>query len=232
MVAVVEESGEFMILYVIQHFINKHPTYVNSQRYCRVFKIETPFNIKTTPQEVLVDFKSKQYYIYYDLLPDSNLILEYDFEQENNCKEDNSDMIDKLAQVSNRITPDNIQDLKPNHIFVFGSNLANRHGRGGAKTALKWGAIYGFIGTGLQGRTYGIPTKDATVTRTLTINEIRPHVANFITFAKSHPELTFLVTEIGCGLAGHSHKDIAPLFKEAINVENIHLPFKFWKEIL
>ncbi len=129
-----------------------------------------------------------------------------------------------------RTTPDNIKKLEQGHIFVFGSNLSGRHGKGAAKTALGWGAKWG-QGSGLQGRTYGIPTKDASIRRTLTVNEIKPFVDEFIEFAKNNPNLTFLVTEIGCGLAGHKQKDIAPLFINAIDIENIHLPEKFWYKL-
>ena len=129
-----------------------------------------------------------------------------------------------------RTTPDEIKKLEQGQIFVFGSNLSGRHGKGAAKTALGWGAKWGQA-AGLQGRTYGIPTKDASIRRTLTVNEIKPFVDEFIEFAKNNPNLTFLVTEIGCGLAGHKQKDIAPLFVNAIDVENIHLPEKFWHKL-
>lgn len=129
-----------------------------------------------------------------------------------------------------RITPENITKLEAGFIFVFGSNLSGRHGKGAAKTALGWGAKWGQA-DGLQGRTYGIPTKDATIRRTLTIEEIKPFVNDFIEFAKTRPDLTFLVTEIGCGLAGYKPKDIAPLFENAIYVHNIYLPIRFWHKL-
>ena len=129
-----------------------------------------------------------------------------------------------------RITPNNITSLKANEIFVFGSNLSGRHGKGAAKTALGWGAIWGRA-SGIQGKTYGIPTKDASIYRTLTINEIKPFVDDFIDWAKYHTRNIFLVTEIGCGLAGYKPKDIAPLFKDAVTIENIYLPAKFWHKL-
>jgi hypothetical protein len=129
-----------------------------------------------------------------------------------------------------RVTPDNIIKLLDGQIFVFGSNLSGRHGKGAAKTALGWGAKWGQA-AGLQGRTYGIPTKDASIRRTLTIEEIKPFVDDFIEFAKSRKDLIFLVTEVGCGLAGLKPKDIAPLFKDAIDVENIYLPERFWHKL-
>lgn len=123
----------------------------------------------------------------------------------------------------NRITSNRIEELKPGEIFVFGSNLEGAHGGGAALLAYrKWGAIWG-QGVGLQGQTYGIPTMHGGP------EEIRPYVDEFIRFALAHPELTFLVTEIGCGIAGFEPKDIAPLFKKAVPVLNIHLPARFWQ---
>lgn len=129
-----------------------------------------------------------------------------------------------------RITPENITDLPQNTVFVFGSNLSGRHGKGAAKLALTWGAKWGQA-SGLQGRTYGIPTKNASITRTLTVTEIKPFVDEFVLFAQEHPELTFYVTEIGCGLAGYKPKDIAPLFTDAVSVKNIYLPSRFWHKL-
>lgn len=129
-----------------------------------------------------------------------------------------------------RTTPDNIKKLNEGEVFVFGSNQSGRHGAGAAKTALGWGAVWGQA-EGLQGKTYGIPTKDKTIWRTLTPREIKPYVDRFIEFAKKHPEMTFLVTEIGCGLAGMKPKQVAHLFEDAINVDNIHLPARFWHKL-
>ena len=131
-----------------------------------------------------------------------------------------------------RITPNIIAKLKDNEIFVFGSNQAGRHGKGAAKTAMQWGAIYGKA-NGLQGQTYAIPTKNADITQSLTIEEIKYYVDEFMQFAKNNPNLTFLVTEIGCGLAAFKPSEIAPLFKIAMGVDNIYLPIGFteiiWK---
>lgn len=98
-------------------------------------------------------------------------------------------------------------------IFVFGSNLAGRHGKGAALWARNHrGAIYG-QGEGLQGQSYGIPTKDENL-RTLPLSEIALRVKTFIRFAEDHPELQFEVTPIGTGLAGYDRSSIRPLFKE------------------
>ena len=129
-----------------------------------------------------------------------------------------------------RTTNDNITKLQENEIFVFGSNLSGKHGKGAAKTALGFGAKWG-VGNGIQGNSYGIPTKDHSVYRVLSINQIGVFVDEFISFAVNNPQLTFLVTEIGCGLVGYKPKQIAPLFKDAIGVSNIHLPQTFWNKL-
>lgn len=103
--------------------------------------------------------------------------------------------------------------MKP-AIFVFGSNLAGRHGKGAALTAFKqYGAIYG-QGQGLQGNSYAIPTKDENI-KTLPLNRIRKYVEQFIRFAQLNPEMTFKVTAIGTGLAGYDESEIAPMFSNA-----------------
>lgn len=129
-----------------------------------------------------------------------------------------------------RTTPEWISDLGKDEIFVFGSNMSGRHGKGAAKTAMKWGAVYGQA-AGIQGRTYGIPTVNSSITRKLHLDKIEKFVGEFVDYAIHHPEKTFLVTEIGCGLAGWTIKDIAPLFESAVLEENIYLPLKFWREL-
>ena len=115
-------------------------------------------------------------------------------------------------------TPDRITELKSNEIFVFGSNLAGAHGGGAARLALeRFGAIWG-QGIGLQGQSYAIPTMQGGV------KTIKPYVDKFIEFARSQSELKFYVTQIGCGIAGFKVEDIAPLFQNAVDVENVILP--------
>ena len=133
--------------------------------------------------------------------------------------------------MNGRITPENITELEDNQIFVFGSNLSGIHGKGAALTARKWGAVF-YQSSGLQGKTWAIPTKDASIKKTLPISEIKHFVDDLIQFAKENEQLTFLVTEIGCGLAGLTPEQIAPLFKEVVNIENIHLPRRFWKYLI
>lgn len=119
-----------------------------------------------------------------------------------------------------------VQHLEEHEVFVFGSNEAGRHGKGAAKLAVAWGACRG-VGEGLAGSTYAIPTMDHKVRRALPVCKIRKHVQMFLEFAQRTPEKTFLVTEIGCGLANHAVADIAPLFKDAEEMENVHLPASF-----
>lgn len=120
-----------------------------------------------------------------------------------------------------KFTPNKITSLENNEIFVFGSNLKGLHGGGAARVAYqKFGAQWG-KGVGIQGKSYGIPTMHGGV------EVIKPYVEDFIEFALSHKEYTFLVTRIGCGIAGFSANEIAPLFAKAINAENILLPMDF-----
>lgn len=120
-----------------------------------------------------------------------------------------------------RFTPEHITSLAPGEVFVFGSNLAGMHGGGAARVAMqRFGAVWG-QGVGLQGQSYAIPTMQGGV------ETIRPYVDEFIAFARSHPELCFYVTRIGCGIAGFQDCEIAPLFAEALDVANIVLPESF-----
>ncbi|MDD2243956.1 MAG: hypothetical protein VB024_00140 [Dysgonamonadaceae bacterium] len=125
-----------------------------------------------------------------------------------------------------RISPKWIYKLNENEVFVFGSNIQGFHRGGAAKIAMQWGAVWG-QGVGIQGQTYAIPTMQGGV------DTIKPYVDEFLLFAQAHPELKFLVTEIGCGIAGFTVKEIAPLFKKAIseNMNNVYLPMSFYDEL-
>ena len=128
------------------------------------------------------------------------------------------DFIREEVMEQKRTTPEFITELQPNEIFVFGSNLKGMHGGGAAYIAYrKFGAIMG-QGVGLQGQSYGIPTMQGGV------ETIRPYVDEFIQFAKEKKNLTFLVTRIGCGIAGFTDDEISPLFEKAHDAENIVLP--------
>lgn len=138
--------------------------------------------------------------------------LQYDFIQQ---------YVNLQRQKEKRYTPERISILDENEIFVFGSNLAGAHAGGAARLAYeRFGAVWG-KGVGLQGKTYAIPTMQGG------IETIKPYVDGFIRFATEHTEQTFLVTRIGCGIAGFKDEEIAPLFKEALNKENIILPKEF-----
>ena len=124
-----------------------------------------------------------------------------------------------------RYTPEKITHLERNEIFVFGSNLAGAHGGGAARIAYQnFGAVWG-QGEGLQGQSYAIPTMQGGV------ETIAPYIDNFIEYAFTYYEYTFLVTRIGCGIAGFTVEEIAPLFKEAIELENVILPKEFVEAI-
>lgn len=124
--------------------------------------------------------------------------------------------------IKKRIASNKISELKDNEIFVFGSNIQGSHGGGAAAIAEKmFGAIPG-QGVGLQGQSYAIPTMHGGV------EEIKPYVDEFIEFAKNNPKLTFLVTRIGCGIAGFTEAEMAPLFEKAVSFENVYLPDTFW----
>lgn len=123
-----------------------------------------------------------------------------------------------------RISSNRITRLAPNEIFVFGSNLQGAHGGGAARMAYEhFGAVWG-KGVGLCGQTYAIPTMQGGV------ETIKPYVDDFLQFASMHGELDFLVTEIGCGIAGFTPQEIAPLFFKAIenDIRNVYLPGSFY----
>lgn len=118
-------------------------------------------------------------------------------------------------------TPENISSLGPDDIFVFGSNLQGIHAGGAARVAHeKFGAVMG-QGVGIQGQSYAIPTMQGGV------ETIRPYVNDFIDLAREWDQNTFYVTRIGCGIAGFSDEEIAPLFDEAYDLYNVRLPKSF-----
>ncbi|WP_288491290.1 hypothetical protein [uncultured Prevotella sp.] len=123
-------------------------------------------------------------------------------------------------------TSENITHLKPNEVFVFGSNRQGYHGGGAARVALdKFGAVWG-KGIGLQGQSYAIPTMDGGV------DSIKPYIDDFIEYARQHKELRFLVTRIGCGIAGFTDKEVGPMFWDALVLPNVVLPKTFVDAIL
>ena len=118
-------------------------------------------------------------------------------------------------------TPENITELGPDDIFVFGSNLQGIHSGGAARVAhQKFGAILG-QGVGIQGQSYAIPTMQGGV------ETIKPYVDQFIALAREWDQNSFYVTRIGCGIAGFRDEEIAPLFDEAYDLYNVRLPKSF-----
>lgn len=125
-----------------------------------------------------------------------------------------------------RFTPERIEKLAPDEIFVFGSNLAGQHMGGAARTAMEhFGAKWG-VGEGIQGQSYAIPTMQGGV------DTIRPYVDSFLDLADEWDQNTFLVTRIGCGIAGFSPEQIAPLFDRALDMYNVVLPKDFFDIIV
>lgn len=122
---------------------------------------------------------------------------------------------------SQQVTPDRITELGPRDAFVFGSNLMGAHGAGAARLAYeRFGAQWG-VGVGPTGRCYAIPTMQGPV------DTIKPYVDDFIDYAIQHPETNFLVTKIGCGIAGFTCDEIAPLFRSSLGMINVALPKEF-----
>ncbi len=108
----------------------------------------------------------------------------------------------------------------PGEIFVFGSNARGMHAGGAARFALDhFGAEWG-VGEGLQGQSYAIPTMEG-------LDSLKLAVDRFIAFAKQHPEYKFLVTPIGCGIAGYRESQIGPMFAHAAVFPNVYLPASF-----
>lgn len=119
-----------------------------------------------------------------------------------------------------RVASDRIATLGENEIFVFGSNIQGAHGGGAAWFAHKqFGAEWG-VGEGITGQTYALPTMEGK-------ESLKKAVDHFIACAKEHPELTFLVTAVGCGIAGYIPEEVAPLFKETLSMKNVYLPKVF-----
>lgn len=121
-----------------------------------------------------------------------------------------------------RVASDRIAELGDGEVFVFGSNIQGMHGGGAAWVAnQRFGAEWG-VGEGLTGRCYALPTMEGEAS-------LRKAVEQFTSCARQHPELTFLVTAVGCGIAGYTPEEVAPLFKEAATLENVFLPQTFWE---
>ena len=125
-----------------------------------------------------------------------------------------------------RVSEKHIDKLEYDEVFVFGSNTEGMHAGGAARMAMNWGAIYGKA-FGLQGKTFAIPTVDYTRSGKMSIDEIKKYVDEFLDFTIKNKDKKFLVTEIGCGIAGFKVSEIAPLFRKALEYSNVYLPERF-----
>ncbi len=130
---------------------------------------------------------------------------------------------------SNRVTPHTVDSLDPGQVFVFGSNIhGNHNGSAAAQALLRFGAVMGQA-EGPQGQSYAIPTTDGM--SPLPIGTVADTVRRFLIYAREHPDSHFLVTAIGCGNAGFTPRQMAPLFESATSLENVSLPAAFWQEL-
>ena len=177
-------------------------------------------------KKVLVEFEN----IYKPLIMKENKEIS-PFEFQKNIIEDYENVRDaqlyfsthgRTGTLEGRTTPKNIRELKENEVFVFGSNAQGYHGGGAAAFALNhFGAVWG-QGDGIQGQSYAISTMEGLIRTARNINR-------FIKYAHDHPEKRFYVTAIGCGIAGYTPLQIAPLFERALVLPNVFLPEIFWE---
>ena len=132
------------------------------------------------------------------------------------------DRILNLIKKRERTTPELITAVEEGEVFVFGSNAQGKHMGGAARVAMeRFGAVWG-VGEGLQGHSYALPTMEG-------LDSMAVAVGRFIAFAREHSDLRFLVTAVGCGIAGYRPEQIAPLFAEAVPLGNVCLPLSFWE---
>ena len=125
-----------------------------------------------------------------------------------------------------RVSEKHIDKLEDDGVFVFGSNTEGMHAGGAARMAMNWGDVYGKA-FGLQGKTFAIPTVDYTRSGKMSVDEIKKYVDEFLDFTVKNKDKKFLVTEIGCGIAGFKVSEIAPLFRKALEYSNVYLPERF-----
>lgn len=135
-----------------------------------------------------------------------------------------SPLIDEIDK--DGLSPEWIESLEENEIFVFGSNIFGYHDGGASEQAMcRFGAVYGKP-QGIQGQSYAI------ITDGVSYSDIMSYVIEFLKYAEMHPEQKFLVTKLGCGTAGYHESQIAPLFTRAVQIPNILLPLDFMKYLL
>lgn len=130
-----------------------------------------------------------------------------------------------------KLTPELINELKDNEIFVFGSNTKGLHAGGAAYYASKlFGAEWG-VSEGITGRAYAIPTCTPAIEK-VSVQDLKLSVDRFIQYATENNNFNFLVTPIGCGIAGWSAEEVAPMFESAATLPNVSLPEIFWNIFL
>lgn len=220
-----EHFNHFQIKSMIERLSEESWTFVyiganqDSISVAQSMKIDNAMNFMATDEDTDRMFKevNRQRMSYYEKVRASKMRGETHYKDK--------EFFSKVS-ITNRVTPSRIDYLEHNEIFVFGSNVDGLH-RGGAAAAAfnRFGAIWG-CAEGMQGQSYAIPTVGCN------INEIQQCIYRFIDYAINHPELNFLVTPIGCGNAGFSPEDIAPMFRDAVNVNNIYLPIDFWQVLM
>lgn len=121
-----------------------------------------------------------------------------------------------------RVSPERIDSLEPNQVFVFGSNKAGMHGGGAAAFAhRRFGAEWG-VGEGMTGKCYALPTMEGE-------KSLAEAVDRFTEHASADTDHIFLVTAVGCGIAGYTPEEVAPYFTKAASLPNVYLPQCFWE---
>lgn len=128
-----------------------------------------------------------------------------------------------------RYTPENIEELEENEIIVVGTNLGGRHFGGAARFAADFFGLAEGVGVGRSGRSYGFPTLNEDFTKR-TLPQIRDSVIDLYEYAKQNPQKTFLVTKVGCGIAGFTTEEIRDCLVDYDKPENVVLPKEFSEE--
>lgn len=198
---------------------------IDAQEEARKFDIKNAYQFKQTDEGMCSMFEAERrsrgnFYARMDALYSKGEGLSME-EKRARMRAMDEGLFEEAGTPSSRVTPNRIRSLNAGEIFVFGSNESGHHGGGAARMAMdKFGAVWG-QGEGLQGQSYAIPTMEG-------LDNLKPAVERFVEFARQHPELHFLVTRIGCGIAGYKPEQIAPLFAEVKDLCNVSLPKDFW----
>lgn len=186
-----------------------------------ISKCQTLDDVKKTIEQIIISTQAFQEADITKLKYQGRKVV---FEEWENIQKLNANIDIENREIHERITPDRITELKENEIFVFGSNADGIHGGGAARYAMDhFGAIMG-QGHGLQGKSYAIDSMSG-------IAILAKEIKAFAAFAKTYPNKIFLVTRIGCGIAGRRDTEVAPLFECCKDINNVSLPKSFWEII-